>query len=1016
MIYLFKNTGVLAQSFQFTINSSPVYFDKPIALEKVGIKNVHCIYKDTRSFMWFGTENGLYRFDGTNILYTHHINDDTSTIANNSVISIVEDAKKNLLIGTLGGGFILDPNTLKCTKIKDAIYNFLGFKIAFFKHDSNIWAATDAGLFKYDMAKKVLRKVWDGSEKNNKLSYGITSISFYGEDTLVLGTLVGIVFLNKINLGYRAVPFYENGKEVKCITSTVYTDDDGEIWAGTWSFGLLHYNKASNYFSSYTWEKKNSTSTANIVSHIISVKTTGTKTLYFGCKNGMYRIPLLPGNAEPDVKNISLFVHDEKLSNSISEGGVQNFFKDNSDNLWIALTGESGINKVSVTTPMFKELPFKRDGYIQEVQHIVLGGKKYYCISNWHGQPALQFLDSNLQIVKTFKHVPENDDNPDAGNASSVGVDKYDRLWISSWRGITITDNKLHTVKIINHRNGSEVLSKDKNNYLLINGDSIWVASYKNGIEILDVGYKKLVHINVGDHGLSEDLIWKIFNDRHGGVWLLGNAFFHRYIPDSHQFKQYTFSIDGSVPSPVDMAEKRDGSFLIATKNGLVQFDPVTEKYNYIRSPLLQKEDNILSVCMDEFDNAWFLTSAHLVKYDFKFGNFTLFGKEDGLNVSDELMNIRKIDENKFLISQHSSYTVFTPSSLKDNVNEPKIYIASATVNDSSIIINNEPLNLQLAYNQNRISFNFSAINYERAEQNKFAFRLKGADTGWSHTYNGLVSYASLAPGAYRFEVKVENYSGMWSNVQSVSIIIHSPFWKTWWFISLIILTLTILFYTVVKYITQRNLKERILRLQNEHGIEKERNRISRDMHDELGSGLTKIAILTEVIKTQPSTAEKNINKISETARGLVDNLDEMVWALNPKNDSLDKLAAYLAEYSQEYLEGTGIDAMIDLPANLITVYISEEKRRNIFMTVKEFLANSVKHSGAKNISLQLIQNDNSFEIIVKDDGIGINEIKLNGMGNGLRNITQRVEDIGGTSKIIVEKGKGTQLHIHCPL
>lgn len=1017
IILLFKNTFVVAQNFHFTINSSAAYFDKPGALEKAGIKNVNCIFKDSRGFMWFGSENGLYRFDGTNILYTHHINDDTSTLANNNVISIIEDDPGNLWIGTLGGGFILNPYSLKCIKLKDANNNFMGYKITFFSSDKKtIWGATDAGLFRYNNEKKILQKVWDGSEKNKNSSHAVTCLCFYGNDTLVLGTLAGIVFLNKENFGYRLVPFYKKGKEIKFITSSVYTDDDGEIWAGTWTYGLLHYNKALNNFSDYRWEKDKSSNMANIVSNVIVIKTGTTKILYVGCNKGMFKIPLLPGTTQPDKKNIFLFAHDEKLPNSISAGVAASFYKDNLDNLWIALSRETGINNVAVTTPLFNKLHVKREGYVQESQQIILGGKKYYCVSNWHGSPALQILDSNLQVVKTFIHVPENDKHPDAGNASSVAVDKYDRLWISSWRGITITDNKFRTIKIINHSNGSDTLSRDKNNYLLISGDSVWIASYKNGIDFISADFKKSGHISQDEYGLNEDLIWKIFKDKLGGVWLLGNAFFHRYNSATHQFKPYTFSIDGTVPSPVDIAEKKDGTFLIATKNGLVHFDPVTEKYNYIRSPLLEKEDNINSVCTDENDNAWFLTSAHLVKHDFKTGNFTLYGKDDGLDVTDELMSIRWIDKNKFLIGQHTSFTLFTPSSSKNNIDPPKVIITNATVNDSSVTITDKALELHLSYYQNRISFNFSAINYVSPEQNNFAYRLKGADTVWTYTYNGFVSYANLAPGSYRFEVKVQNFAGIWSNVQSVPIIITPPFWKTWWFISLVILAIASLFYAVVKYITQRNLKEKILRLQNEQAIEKERNRISRDMHDDLGSGLTKIAILTEVIKTQPSSAEKNINKISETARGLVDNLDEMVWALNPKNDSLDKLAAYLAEYTQQYLEGTGIEAIINLPQILSPAYISEEKRRNIFMTVKEFLNNSVKHSGAKNILLQLSQNLNSFEIILKDDGKGIDETEFAGMGNGLTNMQQRIEDIGGSAKFIFENSNGTQLQILCPV
>ena len=177
-----------------------------------------------------------------------------------------------------------------------------------------------------------------------------------------------------------------------------------------------------------------------------------------------------------------------------------------------------------------------------------------------------------------------------------------------------------------------------------------------------------------------------------------------------------------------------------------------------------------------------------------------------------------------------------------------------------------------------------------------------------------------------------------------------------------------------------------------------ERNRISRDMHDELGSGLTKIAILSEVLKTHKIDIEKNINKISETARTLVDNLDEMVWALNAKNDTLDKLVGYIAEYAYQYMDGTAIECEINIGDYDGEKYISEESRRNIFMVVKEFLNNTLKHSEAKNICINFLQQVNVFSIELKDDGKGFEKANTNEMGNGIKNMQQRISDIGGKS------------------
>ena len=368
-IFLFWCITASAQNFHFERNFSPVYFDKPEALQKAGISNVHCMYKDSRGFMWFGTENGLYRFDGTNVLYTHHVNGDTNSLSNNNILSISEGSTGNLWIGTVGGGHILNAYTLTCTRIKDVNNNYLGFKMAFFTSDKKTqWAATDAGLYRYNNQTNCLEKLWDGQDKNNGSAFAITSIGFYNIDTLILGTLTGIVFLNKNNLGYRLVPFFENNKRKEFIASTVHIDEDGDLWVGTWRYGLLHYNKALNNFTNYKWQKDISNGLSNIVNAVITVKTGNSKVLYFGCDDGIFKMPILPGTLQPDANNISLFAHDDKIPNGVSAGTINNFYKDDLENLWISLSGEHGINKISVTKPMFNALPVKRNGFLEENQ------------------------------------------------------------------------------------------------------------------------------------------------------------------------------------------------------------------------------------------------------------------------------------------------------------------------------------------------------------------------------------------------------------------------------------------------------------------------------------------------------------------------------------------------------------------------------------------------------------------------------------------------------------------------
>src|SRR5438477_3969833 len=155
-------------------------------------------------------------------------------------------------------------------------------------------------------------------------------------------------------------------------------------------------------------------------------------------------------------------------------------------------------------------------------------------------------------------------------------------------------------------------------------------------------------------------------------------------------------------------------------------------------------------------------------------------------------------------------------------------------------------------------------------------------------------------------------------------------------------------FALVVRYISQRNLKEKLLRLEKEQAVEKERNRISRDMHDDLGSGLTKIAILSEVVKKQihePEKARQQLENISESSRELVDNLQDIIWVLNPQNDTLESLAAYIREYGLKFFEPFETDLQFDYPAVFTRVKLSEETRRNLFLVIKETFNNIAKHA-----------------------------------------------------------------------
>jgi len=233
--------------------------------------------------------------------------------------------------------------------------------------------------------------------------------------------------------------------------------------------------------------------------------------------------------------------------------------------------------------------------------------------------------------------------------------------------------------------------------------------------------------------------------------------------------------------------------------------------------------------------------------------------------------------------------------------------------------------------------------------------------------------------------------------------------WLRWWFISLIVLFLLTIVFTITQYIDRRKLRKKLAELEKQREIDKERQRISKEMHDDIGAGLTQIILMTESAKAKATNGnEKELVDVANTSRTLVGNLSEIIWSLNPENKSLDQLCAYLREQLNKQLEYSGIEYSIQLPDDRTDIILSNEQRRNILLITKEIVNNAIKYSKAKNISIKAELINEGLAFIIQDDGVGFDMLK-NYPGNGLKNIKSRTVDLGGKMKIRSAEGAGSR-------
>lgn len=286
-------------------------------------------------------------------------------------------------------------------------------------------------------------------------------------------------------------------------------------------------------------------------------------------------------------------------------------------------------------------------------------------------------------------------------------------------------------------------------------------------------------------------------------------------------------------------------------------------------------------------------------------------------------------------------------------------------------------------------------------------------------------SYTYLPPGEYRFRVKAVTETGEGAGeVTSLAITVAPRFWKTSWFLGGNLVLAVGALVAGVRYLTWRKVQSRFEILEHQRAIERERARIARDLHDDLGASLTQIALLSELAKAdldQPELARTHLNQIFTTAGGLARLLNEIVWAVNPANDTLEQFTSHICKFSQDYLSLAGIRCRLDFPEFVPHYPMPAPERHNLFLATKEALHNIVKHAQAGQVWLRLNLEADELTLLIEDDGKGcdaetVTVPSIGTVGDGLANMQKRMEQLGGRFAQLSRLGSGTTVRLILPL
>lgn len=320
---------------------------------------------------------------------------------------------------------------------------------------------------------------------------------------------------------------------------------------------------------------------------------------------------------------------------------------------------------------------------------------------------------------------------------------------------------------------------------------------------------------------------------------------------------------------------------------------------------------------------------------------------------------------------------------------------------------------LELGPGFRRLDFAFTAPSFRSPENVQFRYRLDGQDDDWlAAGSKRAASYARLPAGSYRFRVSASNADGVWNETGAAVAFTVAPFlWQTWWFRTAAAGLFTAGLVAAVRYGSYRRLRAKLKALEQQVALDRERTRIARDIHDDLGGSLTQIALLSDRALAEHgglNGATEHVAGISARVREGIRSLDEIVWAINPSNDTLEHLLDYLGQTAVDFLRVAGIRCQVDLPVTVPARVVAADARHSLFLAMKESLNNVVRHAHATEVGLHGRVGPDALELTLRDNGCGFAGPPADAYANGLRNLRERMAEAGGTYEVRSAPGEGT--------
>ena len=794
--FLLNYRGLNAQNFRYNNFTS-----------ENGLSNntVNCIFQDRYGFLWIGTENGLNKYDGYVFTNFHSNHSDSSSLSSDFITCITEDNSGNLWIGTNGGGlnrFIrYNQSFTHYALSKSEIYFDSKYDITSISPDDsgNIWLGTKSdGIYKFNTILNEFKNFKNGNPQYFITpSDSINTILYTGNSKLLIGTPNG---LTSFDINNNSTQTYSQSEFKKFrlnsnFINSIFRDNSGKIWIGSANHGFHNFDAETGSLTSFDiFEKDNpdmnckvSCITEDKENNLIMSTDAGYKICRFNKSNSQ-----------------SEFINYDYISSKITNERVLNtLFVDCNNILWLGYKN-IGLGKYNLNKPKFNLISFntkiQKSETGKKIRSLCTDEKDNIWLASTDG---LICYDKNMDFVKIYEYIHDSDINFSNYIINSVTKDGEGNIWIGTeGGGMSKFETQTEKFTIFRHTQGnSKSLKSNFIQTLFLDKDMVlWIGTEDNGLSTFDIKTNKFntFQITVADSNhINNDNISSIFEDKSGVMWVgthtTGLLCYDkktdktiRYRPDASNANSLTSD------NVLSIAEDKTGILWIGTGNGLEEFDRNTESFIHYMSRDGLAYEVINSILIDDKNNLWLATNNGITKFDVREKYFRIYNIFDGLQAREFYQSGCKNMKGEFFFCGVNGVNYFYPDSIADKPNNSTLILtsfktASNSVNYAEDICEQKEINIH--HTDNSFSFSFSLLDFTNPSFYTYAFKLDGLDKEWNFTKNTRSAiYSNLEPGKYIFSVKALNSDDVWSKPISVSINISPPFWKSWWFYTLLIM------------------------------------------------------------------------------------------------------------------------------------------------------------------------------------------------------------------------------------